>query len=249
MKAIGIIPARLKSTRFPQKILANICNRPLVWHVWNRSKKARLLDEVIIACDERLVVDRASKFGARAVLTSKRHRSGTDRIAEVAKKLKADVIVNIQADEPLVHPSIIDNLVKVFKAHPNTDMATAKKRITKEEDLYSPNIVKIVTDNLDNALYFSRSIIPYPREGCKNILEKRYYKHLGIYAYKRNFLLKFVKLPKSQLEDIEMLEQLRALENGFSIKVIETTHDTIAVDEPKDLKEVEAIMRNSYGKS
>ncbi len=242
MQAIGVIPARWGSTRFEGKVLADLNGKPMVEHVWQRARQSRLLKEVIIACDDERIVKAAEKFGAKAVLTSKDHASGTDRIAQAVASVAADVIVNIQGDEPLIHHSVIDSLVTALDKDPQCLMATAIKLIRTKEELENPNVVKVVIDAAGNALYFSRSVIPYDRDKS-GIRKIKYYKHLGIYAYRRNFLLKFKNLPKSHLEHAEQLEQLRALEAGVKIKTVLTDIETIGVDTPQDLARVEKLLR------
>lgn len=237
MKAIGVIPARYASTRFPGKVLALIHGRPMIEYVWRQTKKSKRLDEVLIACDEEKVLKAVQAFGARAVMTSPDHESGTDRIAEALGKIDVDVVVNIQGDEPLIEPPVIDALADALLVDPSLPMATVIKRLEKEEDYHNPNVVKAVIDQHKNALYFSRAPIPYNREK-KPFSQGTYYKHLGLYAYRKDFLLKFKSLPVSKLEQTEKLEQLRVLEAGYKIRTIETTHETIGVDTPEDLERV-----------
>lgn len=241
MRAIGVIPARWGSTRFDGKILAKISGKPMIEHVWQRCKQSRLLRDVIIACDDERILKAARAFGAKAVLTSKDHTSGTDRVAQAVSNVAAEIIVNIQGDEPLIHHSVIDSLVTALSKYPDCLMATAIKLIRTKEELKNPNVVKAVIDSEGNALYFSRSVIPYDRDkaGTRRI---QYYKHLGIYAYRKIFLMKFKDMPKSRLEQAEQLEQLRALEAGVRIKTIVTDKETIGVDTPGDLAKVEAIL-------
>ncbi|HOW34927.1 MAG TPA: 3-deoxy-manno-octulosonate cytidylyltransferase [Candidatus Omnitrophota bacterium] len=242
MTAIGVIPARYGSTRLKAKVLADILGRPMIWHVWQRARKARLLDDLVIACDDQRIIEAAKSFGARAVMTSKNHASGSDRIMEAVKNLKADIVVNIQGDEPLVHPSMIDSMVGALLKDKSCPMATVIKPLDRQKDLENPNIVKAIIDKNHFAIYFSRSVIPYNRD-CVGIEKIGYYKHLGLYAYRKDFLMKFKNLPQSRLEQAERLEQLRVLEAGYKIKTVETRFDTIAVDTAADLKKVEAFLR------
>ena len=242
MKAIGVIPARWGSTRFEGKILALLNGKPMIEHVWAQVKKAELLEAVIIACDDERIFKAAQNFGAQAVMTAKDHESGTDRIAEAVANVSVDVVVNIQGDEPLIEPRVIDNLADALLKDPGLSMATVIKRIVKEEDLQNPNVVKATIDENKNALYFSRSPIPYNR-AAKAFSQSIYYKHLGLYAYRKDFLLKFKKLPVSQLEATERLEQLRVLDAGYKIRTIETDHETIGVDTPEDLQRVQELLR------
>lgn len=242
MRAIGIIPARWGSTRFEGKVLAQINGKPMIEHVWQRARQSRLLNEVIIACDDERIARAAEKFGAKAVLTSKDHACGTDRVAQVAADVSAEIIVNIQGDEPLIHHNVIDDLVAALQSDSLSKMATAIKIIQSAEELSNPNVVKVVVDAQGNALYFSRSVIPYDRDNA-GMDRIKYYKHLGIYAYRKNFLLKFRDMPKSRLEQAEQLEQLRALEAGVKIRTVLTDIETVGVDTPEDLARVVKILR------
>ena len=239
MITIGVIPARWASTRFEGKVLAPIAGKPMIQHVFERVKNCRSLNQILIACDHESVYKAAMSFGAVAVMTSPKHVSGTDRIAEAVQRMKADLVVNIQGDEPLINPKIIDDLVKALQSDSTCVMATVIKVIDQKEDLANPNVIKVVIDKNYNAIYFSRSPIPYNRDN-KDI---RYYKHLGIYAYRYDFLSAFTKLKKSPLEEAEQLEQLRALEAGYKIKTIVTDTETIAVDTREDLERVETFFR------
>lgn len=240
MKAIGVIPARWKSSRFKGKILADILGKPMIQHVWERAKESRILDDLIIAADTEEVIKAVERFGGKAVYTSKDQPSGTDRITEVVNPIDVEVVVNIQGDEPLIHYTMIDGLANALLEDKSIPMATVIKKITEKEELRNPNIVKVVIDKDGLALYFSRSPIPYFREADEG---EYAYKHIGIYAYTKDFLFTYTNLPKAKLEDIEKLEQLRALENGYKIKTIETEFDTIGVDAPEDLKKVEEILK------
>ena len=240
MTACGIIPARLDSQRFKGKILEKIKGKSMLWHVHNRANRAQLLEKVIIATDSKKIKKEAESFGAEVILTSPQAATGTDRIAEAAQLLSDEVIVNIQGDEPLIEPALIDKLVQTLYDDESLSIVTAAYRSAADEALKSPDVVKVVKDRDDYALYFSRSLIPYPRlgEGAN------YCKHLGIYAYRRLFLLTFAALPPSDLERAEALEQLRMLEYGYKIKVIEAERDSIGVDTPAELEQVKKIMEN-----
>jgi len=245
MKAIGIIPARRHSERFDGKVLADLMGKPLVQHVWESAKRSRILEDVIVATDSEDVIKVVNGFGGKAVYTSKDQPSGTDRIVEVVNPIDAGVIVNIQGDEPLVHYSMIDGLANALLEDSSVQMATVIKKISDKTELLNPNVVKAVIDKAGYALYFSRSPIPYdriskPETGSPFF----YYKHIGIYAYTKDFLFTYTNLPKSILEDREKLEQLRALENGYRIKTIETEFDTVGVDTPEDLRKVEEILKS-----
>ena len=232
MKVIGVIPARLDSTRFPAKVLADLWGKPIIQHVYERARKAKRLDEVLIATDDEKIFDTAKKFGAEVVITSKKHLTGTDRVSEAVKKINAEIVINIQADVPLISPLMIDRVVKVLSDNSTLVMATLMKKIEKKEEFYNPNVVKVVIDKQGFALYFSRSPIPYLKDNFVS------YKHIGVYGYRKDFLLTFVQLPRSPLEKIENLEQLRVLENGYKIKMIETDYELIEVDTKEDLRNI-----------
>ncbi|MBF0386813.1 MAG: 3-deoxy-manno-octulosonate cytidylyltransferase [Candidatus Omnitrophica bacterium] len=234
MKAVGVIPARWASTRLPGKILSDIGGKPMLQHVWERAKRALELAEVIVACDEQAVLTVARSFGATAVMTRADHPSGSDRVAEAVANYAADIVVNIQGDEPFIEPGLIDALVSALRKDPVPVMATVIKAVTGQADLVNPNIVKVVIDKDHNALYFSRAAIPYHRDGEVSDYS-RYFRHLGIYAYRSEFLKALCRWPKSFLEQEECLEQLRVLEQGYKIKTVRTETDTIGVDTPEDL--------------
>lgn len=237
MKAIGVIPARYGSTRFPGKPLAMIAGKPMIQHVYENVKKSSGLDDVVVATDHEDIKKVVEAFGGKAVMTRKDHETGSDRIAEVTLQIEGDLFVNIQGDEPMIHHSLIDTLVATAREAGNA-VVTAKTKIQHAQDVTNPNVVKVVTASNGNALYFSRSPIPYNRAQK----EVSYYKHLGIYAYPKGILNEFVKLPQSKLEELEMLEQLRLLENDYTIKVVETTYDAVGVDTPEDIEKVEQIL-------
>ena len=242
MKTLGVIPARFASTRFPAKVLAPINGAPMIAHVWKRAKECRQLDDVLIACDHTEVLNAARAFGAKAVMTDSRHASGSDRIAEAVKDLDVDIVVNIQGDEPFVDPAAIDALVAALKDDPACLMGTVVKVITDERDFTNPNVVKCVLDASGYALYFSRAPIPYNRNAL-GPAGLTLYKHLGLYAYRKEFLLQYTRWPRSVLESTEQLEQLRALENGVRIKTVVTKAESIAVDTLEDLKTAEEFLR------
>lgn len=244
MKVIGVIPARYGSTRLKAKVLADLLGKPVIQHVWERAGQSRRLDDLLIACDDERVLKKAKEFGAKAILTSKDHASGSDRIIEAVNGLEVDVVINIQGDEPLIHPTMIDDLARVMLEDSSCVMATVIKAIDNPKDIEDPNVVKVVIDENQNALYFSRSAIPYNREEIP-IKAVRYYKHLGIYAYRKDFLMAFRHLPASYLEKAERLEQLRVLEAGYKIKTVKTKFDTIAVDTQADLKRVKAVLKKA----
>ncbi len=235
MDVIGVIPARYSSTRFAGKLLADIMGKPMLQHVWERAKQSRMLDDLIIACDDEIIQKAAVEFGAKAVMTSKEHTCGTDRISEVVNPLDVKIIVNIQGDEPLIHPMMIDSLARALLEDRSLNMATVMKRIDDLTQVVDPNVVKVVVDKDSFALYFSRAPIPYLAPGLE-INQVTYYKHIGLYAYTKDFLFTYKNLPVSNLEKAEKLEQLRVLAEGFKIKVIETKFDTVSVDTPEDLE-------------
>ena len=241
MDCIGVIPARFSSSRFQGKILADICGKPMIQHVWERAKTALALDGLIIACDDETVAKTAANFGAKVVLTAKGHVCGTDRIIEVVNPLDVKIVINIQADEPLIEPVMIDQLAQAMLCNKDISMATLMKKISRAHELNDPNIVKVVVDKNNFALYFSRSVIPHRAQGCE-VKSPVYYKHIGLYAYTKDFLFIYKNLPVSNLEKIEKLEQLRVLEEGFRIKVIETNVETIGVDTPEDLEKVKKFL-------
>ena len=243
MKSIGVIPARYGSTRFEGKPLAEINTKPMIEWVYKRALKSKL-DKVVIATDDARIFNAVKNFGGEAILTSACHKSGTDRIAEVVKKESGyDVVINIQGDEPLIEPRLINELIESFEDE-SVDMSTFKMKIEDEDELCNPNAVKVVTDKSGFALYFSRSPIPYNR--IDRVIN--YYRHIGIYGYRTSFLMEFSNLPATFLEETESLEQLRALENGYKIKVLETQFSPKGVDTIEDLEEIrEYVNINKIG--
>ena len=237
-KVVGIIPARWGSTRFPGKLLHGIAGKPLIQYVWERCIEADCFDQIIIATDDMRIAKAGFNFGAEVAITSTDHRSGTDRIVEVAKKLsKVSIIFNIQGDEPTIDIGLLQRLVRKLSKSRRTGMITAATPISLEEARNEHN-VKVILDSKNDALYFSRSLIPFPR-GEAPIT---YYKHLGIYGYRRKVLLDFAKMPASSLEQAEQLEQLRVLENGVKIRVVVSETAAIGVDTPEDAREVERLL-------
>lgn len=238
MKVIGVIPARFHSTRFAGKVLADLGGKPVVQYVWESAKRSRILDDLVIAADDERIIKTAEDFGAKAIYTSPDQPSGTDRLIEVVNPVEVEVVVNIQGDEPMVQPEMIDELARAILEDKDVYMATLAKKIEHKSEIENPNVVKVVIDRNGFGLYFSRSVIPYPRHETIPV----YYKHLGLYAYTKDFLFEFTNLPKSHLEMTEGLEQLRVLENGYRIKVVETKFDTIGIDTPEDLKKAKQAM-------
>ncbi len=237
MHVLGVIPARLASSRLPRKVLREIAGRPMIWHVWDRARRAPALGEVLVATDSDEVLSACARLGIPAMLTSPAHPSGTDRVWEVSRHRPADVYVNIQGDEPLVTSGHLELLVAPFRHRPETQVSTLCIRATADE-LPRPSVNKVVRDAEGRALYFSKYPIPYDRDGVQPVR----YKHVGLYGYRGEALHRFHGLPPSPLERAECLEQLRFLENGIPIVVMETNEATIGVDTEEDLRAVEAVF-------
>jgi len=247
MRVVGIIPARYGSTRLPGKPLLDIGGKPMVQWVYEVAKEASLLERVIVATDDQRILEAVEAFGGEAQMTSPEHPSGTDRVVEVAAQLDADVIANIQVDEPLLEPRIIDRAIAPLLHDSSLMMVTVKSRVERVEDLFDPHIVKVVTNRENNALYFSRLPLPFIQQGeivefshQKFLLENpellsRYYRHIGLYVYRKEFLMSFTQWGPSPLEELEGLEQLRVLENGYKIRVITAECSARGIDTPKDL--------------
>ena len=234
MKFLGVIPSRYASTRLEGKPLKDICGHTMIEWVYKRTKMSNL-DEVVVATDDERIFKEVEKFGGKAILTRKDHENGTSRIAEVCEKITDyDVIVNVQGDEPLIEPDMINSIIDSFKEDDSIAMSTLKYKIDTMEEIENPNYVKVITDKKGYALYFSRSVIPFPRK----MDLKNYYKHVGIYGYKRDFVIDYAKMEPTPLERSESLEQLRALENGYKIKVMETPYKIIGVDTQEELEKV-----------
>ena len=242
MNIIAFIPSRYESKRFPGKPLAPIAGKPMIQHVFQNALSCPDISDVYVATDDERIFKCVHDFGGKAIMTDKDHHSGTDRIAEATRKMNLNsdyLIINIQGDQPIFKPSLITQMINPMLEDENIPMGTLKFRITDEKEINNPNYVKVVTDREGFALFFSRSPLPFFRDDRSR---KVHYKHLGFYAYRYDFLQQFAGLPVGQLESAEKLEQLRALENGFRIKVVETTSDSIEVDTPEDIKKVEAMM-------
>lgn len=253
-KIVAIIPARYASTRLPGKPLIDIAGLPMILHVVRRTRLSSLIERVIVATDNERVLRTVIESGEEAVMTLPDHRTGTDRLAEVAIRLDAEIVVNVQGDEPLIEPETIDAAITPLVADPFLMMSTTSEPIGSAEDVLNPNIVKVVTDQAGFAIYFSRNPIPFPRTAviehgtienallARPDLLKLYSKHTGLYAYRREFILSFTKLQSTLLEEAETLEQLRALEYGYRIKVVPVMHRSIGVDTPEDLERVRRII-------
>jgi 3-deoxy-manno-octulosonate cytidylyltransferase (CMP-KDO synthetase) len=257
MSAIVVIPARYASTRFPGKPLALLKGIPIIQHVYQNSLNAKLASEVIVATDSETIFETVMSFGGRSVITSPDHQSGTDRIAEVAAAMNCDIMVNVQGDEPLIRPEMIDAVISVLDDN-RASLGTLAIPIRDSREIFDPNVVKVVFDHEGFAWYFSRAPIPYHRDewndpftqnrglrAKSDLVVRDCFKHIGIYSYRRDVLLKLSSLPPARLEMIEKLEQLRAIENGFRIKVRQTSFETIGVDTPQDLERVEQCLNSS----
>jgi 3-deoxy-manno-octulosonate cytidylyltransferase (CMP-KDO synthetase) len=242
VSVVAIIPARYESSRLPGKALAPIAGKPMVEHVYQRASEARSVGVVLVATDDRRIFDAVEAFGGRAQMTSNRHASGTDRLAEIAAGLTCDLVVNVQGDEPLLHPSMIDAAIEPFHSDPGLQMSTLRRRISDPEDLHNPHVTKVVVDRQGYALYFSRAPIPFTRDGCPAAPAWR---HIGLYVYRRECLLRLTALSPTAMEQSEALEQLRAIEHGIRIQTIETQYDAIGVDTPEDLERVRQMMSTS----
>ena len=261
---MGVIPARYHSSRFPGKALAQISSKTMLQHVYERASQARYLTSTIIATDDERIFEVGRSFGARVTMTRADHPSGTDRVAEAASAENAEIVVNIQGDEPLIDPEAIDAAILPLVHDGEIVMGTLKKRIEDEREITDPNVVKVVTDRNGDAIYFSRCPIPFVREGVHGPPESgrasarsprppvptlptpppvwHHFKHVGLYVYRREFLMKYSRLPMGPLEQAERLEQLRALENGYRIRVVETEYESLGVDTPADLARVARLF-------
>jgi 3-deoxy-manno-octulosonate cytidylyltransferase (CMP-KDO synthetase) len=254
-KILAVIPARYGSTRFEGKPLADILGKPMIQYVYEGVRKSKLIDEVIVATDDQRIFEAVKTFGGKALMTSPSHFTGTDRVSEVARKLKSEIIVNVQGDEPLIEGGIIDKAIRPLLTDDNLQMSTLMTRIEEVRDWLNPHIVKVVVDQKNFALYFSRSPIPFPRDlqigrlesnpfGTNRPLPKRVFKHIGVYVFRRKFLLHFTGIKPTPLEKLEKLEQLRALENGYRIKVTPVNYQPLSVDTPEDLQKVISYVSN-----
>ena len=254
-KILAVIPARWASTRFPGKPIADILGKPMVQWVSERAQKANLINEVVIATDDKRIYDAVLDFGGQAVMTSPNHQSGTDRVAEVVRNIECDIVVNVQGDEPLIPSENIDLVIKPLLDSGDLSASTLMIAIHSWSEMLDPNICKVVVDNVGRALYFTRAPLPYNRDhGCvdKSKIDNQMganqmilgYKHIGVYAYRKSFLLKFSDMKASRLENTEKLEQLRILENRYSIKVVETDQNSTGVDQPNDLEKIIKSMND-----
>jgi 3-deoxy-manno-octulosonate cytidylyltransferase (CMP-KDO synthetase) len=247
MKTLAVIPARYGSTRFEGKPLADILGKPMIQWVYEGAKQSRLIEDVVVATDDERILKAVQQFGGTAILTSRDHSTGSDRVAEAAQRLPSEIIVNVQGDEPLITGRILDEAVRPLLRDEGVAMGTLMTPIRETRDWLNPNVVKVVVDRSGSALYFSRSPIPFPR-GLDNLLSagsdprgfslKGVFKHIGVYVYRRDFLFQFTRMPATPLEQLEKLEQLRALENGCRIKVTAVQYEPLSVDTPEDLQRV-----------
>lgn len=253
MKIVAVIPARYGSTRFEGKPLAEILGKPMIQWVYEGVRQSKLINQIIVATDDRRILETVEQFGGMAMMTSPDHATGSDRVSEVTRKLKAEVIVNVQGDEPLLRGNIIDRAIRPLLKDSSIPLSTLMTRIEEVKDWLNPNVVKVVVNHKGFALYFSRAPIPFPRDlnvekllsassRGKSPLPQRAFKHIGVYVYRRDFLMRYSKMNHTPLERLEKLEQLRALENGFPIKVIPVDYEPLSVDTPEDLKKVISFL-------
>ena len=239
MKVCAVIPARYESSRFPGKPLVKILEKSMIQWVYERTARCPEIQKTVVATDDKRIFEEVQSFKGKAVMTSPHHKSGTDRIAEAIEVLQvdADIVLNVQGDEPVLKTTMLENLIEAFQ-DPTVQMATFKKEIFTREEIQDSTIVKVVTDTKGNAIYFSRSPLPFNRDG----IPVKYFKHIGIYGYRREFLLQYTSWPQTPLELAEQLEQLRVIENGFNIRVIETKYQSLGVDLPEHIPLVEQIL-------
>lgn len=244
MKIIGVIPARYKSSRFPGKPLTDICGKPMIWWVYQQAKKVKEFDSVYVATDDSRIEAACKEYGLDVIMTSDKHETGSDRVAEVATKVDGDLFVNIQGDEPVIKPEMIEQVISIFTEDESVYFGSLKKEITDEDEIKATSTVKVVTDCNGDALYFSRSVIP---SNLKDGKLARVFRHVGIYAYKKDFLLKFSAMKQTELELGEGIEPLRAMENGYKMRLKETEYSSIGVDLPEHIALVEKEIRKQQG--
>jgi 3-deoxy-manno-octulosonate cytidylyltransferase (CMP-KDO synthetase) len=251
MRVTAVIPARYASSRFPGKPLAEILGKPMIQWVYERTSQSLSVDRVIVATDDERICQAVRRFDGEVQMTRSDHPTGTDRLAEVASRIETELVVNVQGDEPLIDPRMIDLTVEPLREDPSIPMGTLKTPISSVEEYLSPHVVKVVTDRLGFALYFSRAPVPYPRDFFGELparfAELKAFKHIGLYVYRKDFLLSYPTLFATPLEKLEKLEQLRALEQGFRIKVVETELTAQGVDTPEDLERVKAVLGSEGG--
>lgn len=242
MKVIAMIPARYEASRFPGKLMKDLAGKTVILRTYEAAKNANLFSEVYVVTDSEIIFNEIISNGGKALMSKKEHESGSDRIAEAVENLAVDIVVNVQGDEPFIQKDALFNLLEVFKTDSEKEIAIASLKIKMEDqdDISNPNNVKVVTDEQNFAMYFSRSPIPYPRENST----AQYFKHIGIYAFRKEALLKFTQLPMNVLEATEKLENLRFLANGLKVKMVETNEIAIGIDTPEDLEKANAIFKN-----
>ena len=240
MKIIGVIPARYKSSRFPGKPLVDICGKPMIYWVYRQAMKVQEFDEVYVATDDERIRVACDQYGMKVIMTSDKHNTGSDRVAEVAEKTDGDLYVNVQGDEPVINPEMIREVISIFQEDETVYFGSLKKEITDPKEIRATSTVKVVTDDMGDALYFSRSVIP---SNLKDGKLARVFRHVGIYAYKKDFLLKFAAMEQTELELGEGIEPLRAMQKGYKIRLKETTYSSIGVDLPEHVALVEAILK------
>lgn len=243
MRIVGIIPARFKSSRFPGKPLANILGKPMIWWVYQQCCKVPELSEVYVATDDERIKAACEQYGMNVVMTSDQHKTGSDRVGEAATMIDGDLFINIQGDEPVINPRMIQDVISIFQDS-EVYFGSLRKEITDEEEIRAHSTVKVVVDKNEDALYFSRNVIP---SNVKDGKFARVYRHVGIYAYRRDFLQEFVNMPQTELELGEGIEPLRAMENGYKIRVKETYYTSIGVDYPEHVKLVEDVIKRRNG--
>lgn len=240
MKIIGVIPARYKSSRFPGKPLVDICGKPMIYWVYRQAMKVKEFNEVYIATDDERIRATCDQYGMKVIMTSDKHNTGSDRVAEVAEKTDGDLYVNVQGDEPVINPEMIREVISIFQEDETVYFGSLKKEITDSDEIQATSTVKVVTDDKGDAMYFSRSVIP---SNLKDGKLARVFRHVGIYAYKKEFLLKFAAMEQTELELGEGIEPLRAMQKGYKMRLKETTYSSIGVDLPEHVALVEKIIR------
>lgn len=240
MKIIGVIPARYKSSRFPGKPLVDICGKPMIYWVYRQAMKVKEFNEVYIATDDERIRAACDQYGMKVIMTSDKHNTGSDRVAEVAEKTDGDLYVNVQGDEPVINPEMIREVISIFQEDETVYFGSLKKEITDSDEIQATSTVKVVTDDKEDAMYFSRSVIP---SNLKDGKLARVFRHVGIYAYKKEFLLKFAAMEQTELELGEGIEPLRAMQKGYKMRLKETTYSSIGVDLPEHVALVEKIIR------
>ncbi|MDR1700688.1 MAG: 3-deoxy-manno-octulosonate cytidylyltransferase [Lachnoclostridium sp.] len=244
MKTIGVIPARFKSSRFPGKPLVHICGKPMIWWVYEQAKKVSEFSEIYVATDDERIKKVCMDLEMKVIMTSDKHETGSDRVAEVAEKTEGDLYVNIQGDEPVIQPEMIRQVISIFSEDPDVYFGSLKKEITDIEEIRAVSTVKVVTDDKGDAMYFSRSVIP---SNQKDGNKARVFRHVGIYAYRKDFLLEFAKMPQSELELGEGIEPLRAMEKGYRMRLKETEYTSIGVDLPEHIAIAEEAIKRAKG--